>query len=122
MSAFSSTGSVTLNGQPFDSSLASLVAFVEQEDAHHLPGLTVRETLRYAARLRLKKQSTAACHARAEEVIRMLGLAPCADNLVGGELLKGISGGEKRRLSLGVQLISGAAVLYADEPLTGASP
>ncbi|GAA5832003.1 hypothetical protein JCM3770_006589, partial [Rhodotorula araucariae] len=48
-----------------------------------------------------------------------LGLAPCADNLVGGELLKGISGGEKRRVSLGVQLISGAAVLYADEPLTG---
>ncbi|BGP42824.1 ATP-binding cassette transporter snq2 [Rhodotorula kratochvilovae] len=119
MSSFTSTGSITLNGQPFDSSLASLVAFVEQEDAHHLPALTVRETLRYAARLKLKKQSTAACHARAEEIIRMLGLAPCADNLVGGELLKGISGGEKRRVSLGVQLIAGAAVLYADEPLTG---
>lgn len=50
----------------------------------------------------------------------MLGLAPCADNLIGGPLLKGISGGEKRRVSLGVQLIAGAAVLYADEPLTGA--
>lgn len=121
MSAFSSTGSITLNGQPFDSRLASLVAFVEQQDEMHLPALTVRETLRFAARLRLKHQSTAACHARAEEVIRMLGLGPCASNLVGGPLLKGISGGEKRRVSLGVQLISGAAVLYADEPLTGAS-
>ncbi|GAA5921109.1 hypothetical protein JCM3775_004094 [Rhodotorula graminis] len=119
MSAFSSTGTITLNGQPFDSILASLVAYVEQEDDFHLPALTVRETLRFAARLRLKHQSTASCHARAEEVIRMLGLGPCASNLVGGPLLKGISGGEKRRVSLGVQLISGAAVLYADEPLTG---
>ena len=74
--------------------------------------------------------------ARAEEVLRMLGLKLCADNLVGGEvrpscaqrelcsgssqLLKGISGGEKRRLSLAVQLISDPAVLFADEPLSGA--
>ncbi|GAA5832082.1 hypothetical protein JCM11251_002811 [Rhodosporidiobolus azoricus] len=119
MSDFSSTGSIELNGQPFDSSLASLVAFVEQEDAHHLPALTVRETLQYAARLRLKNRSSAECDARAEEVLRMLGLKACADNMVGGELVKGISGGEKRRLSLAVELLSDPAVLYADEPLSG---
>lgn len=45
--------------------------------------------------------------ARAEEVLQMLGLTDCADNVVGGELLKGISGGEKRRLSLAVEMISG---------------
>jgi len=44
---------------------------------------------------------------RAEEVLTMLGLLDCADNLVGGELLKGISGGEKRRLSLAVEMING---------------
>ncbi|GAA6063063.1 hypothetical protein JCM10212_003008 [Sporobolomyces blumeae] len=119
MSDFASTGSIRLNGQEYDSSLASLVAFVEQEDAHHLPALTVRETLRYAARLRLKGASTALCNARAEEVLRMLGLKACADNMVGGELVKGISGGEKRRLSLAVQLISDPPVLLADEPLSG---
>ncbi|GAA5886465.1 hypothetical protein JCM6882_001645 [Rhodosporidiobolus microsporus] len=119
MSDFNSTGSIELNGQPFDPSLASLVAFVEQEDAHHLPALTVRETLRYAARLRLKQRSSAECDARAEEVLRMLGLKACADNMVGGELVKGISGGEKRRLSLAVELLSDPAVLYADEPLSG---
>jgi ABC-type multidrug transport system ATPase subunit len=76
-----------MNGQPFDSSsMASLVAFVEQEDAHHLPALTVRETLSYAARLRLRGKSAAECEARAEEVLRMLGLKTCADNLVGGEV------------------------------------
>ncbi|BGP27054.1 ATP-binding cassette transporter snq2 [Rhodotorula toruloides] len=119
MSAFRSEGAITLNKQEFDSSLASLVAFVEQEDAHHLPALTVRETLRYAARLRLKDRSVAACDARAEEVLRLLGLATCADTLVGGPLVKGISGGEKRRLSLAVQLLSDPAVLYADEPTSG---
>ncbi|GAA6030923.1 hypothetical protein JCM8097_008938 [Rhodosporidiobolus ruineniae] len=118
-SDFVSSGAILLNGQPFDSSLASLVAFVQQDDDHHLPALTVRETLRYAARLRLKDRSKAECDARAEEVLRMLGLKACADNIVGGELVKGISGGEKRRLSLAVELLSDPAVLFADEPLSG---
>ena len=139
MSDFSSTGTIKLNGQEYDSSLASLVAFVEQvsrtrlirrsgtkltqsllqEDTHHLPALTVRETLRYAAKLRLKNATATQCYARAEEVLRMLGLKACADNMVGGQLVKGISGGEKRRLSLAVQLISDPPVLLADEPLSG---
>ncbi|GAA5939117.1 uncharacterized protein JCM15063_004431 [Sporobolomyces koalae] len=121
MSDFASTGTIKLNGREFDSSLASLVAFVEQEDSHHLPALTVRETLRFAARLRLKSSTVEQCNARAEEVLRMLGLKACADNMVGGELVPGarISGGEKRRLSLGVQLLSDPPVLLADEPLSG---
>lgn len=119
MSDFSSSGTIKLNGKEYDSSLASLVAFVEQEDTHHLPALTVRETLRYAARLRLQNATAVQCDARAEEVLRMLGLKDCADNLVGGELVKGISGGEKRRLSLAVQLLSDPPVLLADEPLSG---
>ncbi len=43
---------------------------------------------------------------RVEDVLNMLGLADCADGLVGGELLKGISGGEKRRLSLACEMVS----------------
>lgn len=66
--------------------IVDLSVFVLQEDDHHLPALTVRETLRYAARLRLKDRPTAECDARAEEVLRMLGLKQCADNIVGGEV------------------------------------
>lgn len=44
--------------------------------------------------------------ARAEEVLGLLGLQACADHMVGGELMKGISGGEKRRLSLACQMVS----------------
>lgn len=64
-------------------------AFVEQEDDHHLPALTVRETLQFAALLRLPCRIPKARKLeRAEEVIRQLGLKDCADSLVGGELLK----------------------------------
>lgn len=49
--------------------------------------------------------------ARAEEVLLMLGLKDCAEMYVGGELLKGISGGEKRRLSLAVQMLNDPSVV-----------
>lgn len=49
---------------------------------------------------------------RAEEVLDILGLSECADNYVGGDLLKGISGGEKRRLSLAVEMIGSQSLEY----------
>ncbi|CAE6438340.1 unnamed protein product [Rhizoctonia solani] len=117
---FKSQGDILFNGRPVGKSMREQVAFVEQEDDYHLPALTVRETLHYAAILRLpKSMSRKSKIARAEEVTKMLGLDLCADNLVGGELLKGISGGEKRRLSLAVQMINDPAVLIVDEPTSG---
>ncbi|CAE6447201.1 unnamed protein product [Rhizoctonia solani] len=117
---FKPEGSILFNGRPVNKSMREHVAFVEQEDDYHLPALTVRETLRYAAILRLPKaMSRKSKIARAEEVMKMLGLDLCADNLVGGELLKGISGGEKRRLSLAVQMINDPAILIVDEPTSG---
>lgn len=104
-SLFTQTGSVTYDSKPLSRNrVQAEVAFVEQDDDWHLPRLTVRETLRYAAILRLPdKMSKKRKIARAETVLRMLGLKDCADLPVGGMLLKGISGGEKRRLSLAVQ-------------------
>lgn len=104
MARFYRTGELFFAGHKANALAWSNVAFVEQEDDWHLPSLTVRETLRYAAILRLptkipRKQKIA----RAETVLRMLGLKDCADLPVGGPLVKGISGGEKRRLSLAVQ-------------------
>lgn len=104
LSHFTTLGTLLFANQPTSRTTQSNVAFVEQDDDWHLPSLTVRETLTYAAILRLpdkmpKKQKIA----RAETVLRMLGLKDCADLPVGGALLKGISGGEKRRLSLAVQ-------------------
>ncbi|KAK5278410.1 hypothetical protein LTR40_009187, partial [Exophiala xenobiotica] len=95
------------------------MAYVLQQDVL-LPSLTVRETLRYAADLRLSTTRTKAeRHAMVETVINELGLTKCADTRIGDNVHKGCSGGEKRRTSIGVQLLADQAVLILDEPTTG---
>ncbi|KAH8922576.1 P-loop containing nucleoside triphosphate hydrolase protein [Atractiella rhizophila] len=111
-------GSIKFNEHAADNH-RNICGFVEQSDKHLLPALTVRETLLYAAVLKLRNMTKRQKAARAEQVLRMLGLKECADNLVGGDLIKGISGGEKRRLSLAIQLLSDPPVIVADEPLSG---
>lgn len=90
-----------------------------QEDAL-LPTLTVRETLQYAADLRLAHPITMAeRHNIVEEVILELGLKECASTRIGNDARKGCSGGEKRRTSLGVQMLANPSVLFLDEVTTG---
>ncbi|KAG8836185.1 hypothetical protein FRC17_009528 [Serendipita sp. 399] len=120
LSRFQKDGTILINGKPLSAANRDTISFVEQEDDYHLPALTVRETLRYAAILRLpQSMSKRSKLARAEEVLKMLGLEDCADTLVGGPLLKGISGGEKRRLSLAVEMLNDPAVLIVDEVTSG---
>lgn len=58
-------------------------------------------------------------HGRAEEILLQMGLKDCADNLIGGELVKGISGGEKRRVTIATQILCDPRVLLLDEPTSG---
>ncbi|KAK6953642.1 hypothetical protein Daesc_005947 [Daldinia eschscholtzii] len=105
---------------PSDSVIRSVVSYVCQDDDALLPSLTVRETLRFAAGLRLPTwMSKSEKYQRAEEVLVKMGLKDCADNLVGNELVKGISGGEKRRVSIAVQILTDPRVLLLDEPTSG---
>ena len=48
-----------------------------------------------------------------------MGLENCADTLIGGGLIKGISGGERKRTSIGVELLTNPKILFLDEPTTG---
>lgn len=115
------TGKLTFNGAvPSDSVIRSVCSYVCQDDDALLPSLTVRETLRFAAGLRLPSfMSTEEKYSRAEEVLLKMGLKDCADNLVGSDLVKGISGGEKRRVSIAVQVLTDPRVLLLDEPTSG---
>lgn len=93
---------------------------MEQSDDRLLPSLTVRETIQYSALLRLPASvSKTRKIARAEEVLMSLGLRDCAETVIGNELIKGISGGEKRRVSIAVQLLNEPACLILDEPTSG---
>eukprot|EP00727_Mastigamoeba_balamuthi_P013719 m51a1_g8970 hypothetical protein (562) ;mRNA; r:18665-20350 len=95
------------------------VAYVAQED--RLCGvLTVRENLRYSAMLRLPSSVTSAQREKlVEDVIAELGLRKCADTKVGNAIFRGVSGGERRRTSIGMELITRPSVLLLDEPTSG---
>ncbi|KAI0185257.1 ABC transporter [Xylaria flabelliformis] len=115
------TGRLLFNGaSPSSTVIRSVVSYVCQDDDALLPSLTVRETLHFAAGLRLPPwMSKREKYQRAEEVLLKMGLKDCADNLVGSDLVKGISGGEKRRVSIAVQILTDPRVLLLDEPTSG---
>ena len=116
---YRTSGTMLFNGvQPTDKEVRSLCSYVTQGDSALLPYLTVRETLRFAAGLRLPKwMSKEEKMKRAEDVLLKMGLKDCADVLVGDELLKGISGGEKRRVSIAVQVLTEPQILMSVRPL-----
>ena len=111
------SGTTSYNGNLKLSSVRS--AYVMQQDVL-LPTLTVRETLQYSADLRLPPPTTfKERRLIVEEVILELGLKECADTRIGNNDHRGCSGGEKRRTSLGVQLLANPSVLFLDEVTTG---
>lgn len=115
------SGKLTFNGAvPSDSVIRSVCSYVCQDDDALLPSLTVRETLRFAAGLRLPSfMSAEEKTRRAEEVLMKMGLKDCANNLIGSDMIKGISGGEKRRVSIAVQVLTDPRILLLDEPTSG---
>ncbi|KXT11513.1 hypothetical protein AC579_8513 [Pseudocercospora musae] len=114
------TGKVLVNGE--ETSLAThraIASFVEQEDTL-IGSLTVEETLKFAARLSLPGSLTKAeARDRVSTLIDSFGLSGQRHTLIGTPLQKGISGGQKRRVSVATQLITGPRVLYLDEPTSG---
>jgi ABC-type multidrug transport system ATPase subunit len=80
---------------------------------------TPREAFKFSADLRLKGLSNEKKNQKVEQVITDLGLSRCCDSPIGGELFKGISGGERKRTSIGVELITNPSIIFLDEPTTG---
>ncbi|KAL7092326.1 hypothetical protein ACP275_12G159300 [Erythranthe tilingii] len=112
-------GSVTYNDQPFSKSLKSRIGFVTQDDVL-FPHLTVKETLTYAARLRLPRRLTKdEKYQRAADVIYELGLENCQDTMIGGSFVRGVSGGERKRVCIGNEILINPSLLFLDEPTSG---
>jgi len=101
------TADVRLDNQRVDptaSSVRKQIAFVSQENSLQTSA-TPRECLLFSAKLRLPRSMTAIQLAKlSDRMLEELGLTECADTMTGGELLKGISGGERKRTSVGVEL------------------
>jgi ABC-type multidrug transport system ATPase subunit len=143
-----SAGQLEVDGEiRFGTLRKCTVGYVTQQD-FLMPHLTVKETLQFAARMKVdpkaaipasspyRKESTEGPESSSSDrmyaclvndVIQELGLRECADSLVGESSgtsnlaggNRGLSGGERRRVSIAVQIISDAKVLCADEPTSG---
>ncbi|EFA85848.1 ABC transporter G family protein [Heterostelium album PN500] len=113
-------GSLLFNGHPINHKNHHRdVAFVTQED-YHMPLLTVKETLAFA--LDCQAPSSLTKQQKKDKVdlcMKSLGLYESRNTLVGDELVRGISGGQKKRVTIGVNVIGGSNLILMDEPTTG---
>ncbi|KAJ6839413.1 ABC transporter G family member 11-like [Iris pallida] len=112
------SGTILLNGRKTKLSFGA-AAYVTQDD-NLIGTLTVRETIMYSARLRLPdRMPTEEKRALVEGTIVEMGLQDCADTVIGNWHLRGISGGEKRRVSIGLEILMRPRLLFLDEPTSG---
>ncbi|KAJ0104500.1 hypothetical protein Patl1_19224 [Pistacia atlantica] len=112
------SGTILLNGRKTKLSFGT-AAYVTQDD-NLIGTLTVRETIAYSARLRLPdKMGSSEKKALVESTIIEMGLQDCADTVIGNWHLRGISGGEKRRVSIALEILMRPRLLFLDEPTSG---
>uniref|UniRef100_A0A0D9VPQ8 ABC transporter domain-containing protein n=1 Tax=Leersia perrieri TaxID=77586 RepID=A0A0D9VPQ8_9ORYZ len=112
-------GCVSYNDEPFSKSLKRRIGFVTQDDVL-FTHLTVKETLTYAALLRLPRTMTRQQkEERAMDIIYELGLERCQDTMIGGSFVRGVSGGERKRVCIGNEIIINPSLLFLDEPTSG---
>eukprot|EP01040_Poterioochromonas_malhamensis_P014936 gene14936-16624_t len=114
-----SEGTVTFNGMQMSPSLfKAKCGLVAQED-YHWAFLTCRETISFAADLLLAGMTVEEKKAHVNNLITKMGLDSCADTLVGNAFIHGLSGGQKRRLSIAVAILKRLELIFLDEPTSG---
>ncbi|KAF7373135.1 ABC transporter domain-containing protein [Mycena sanguinolenta] len=110
---------VSLNGEKLNArSMQQISTFVEQEDTL-LGVLTVRESVSYALRLHLPMLSRRETAARVDRVLTALGLQSCANQQIGTPISRGVSGGQKRRVTAACAMVTFPRILLLDEVTSG---
>ncbi|XQJ25948.1 ATP-binding cassette protein subfamily G, member 4, putative [Leishmania guyanensis] len=111
-------GCCFMNNNIYQQRYKRLVSYVCQDDIV-MGKDTPREAIFFSARLRLGLDSSTA-RRRTADVIKRLSLTRCQDTILGiPGILKGVSGGERKRTNIGTELITNPFVMLLDEPTTG---
>ncbi|XP_010568154.1 PREDICTED: ATP-binding cassette sub-family G member 2 isoform X3 [Haliaeetus leucocephalus] len=113
------SGDILIDGAPQPANFKCTSGYVVQDDVV-MGTLTVRENLKFSAALRLPKSvKEQEKNERVNQIIKELGLSKVADSKVGTQFTRGVSGGERKRTNIGMELITDPAILFLDEPTTG---
>jgi ABC-type multidrug transport system ATPase subunit/ABC-type multidrug transport system permease subunit len=114
------TGDIKINGTKVSKQeMRKIVGFVDQED-YLLSTLTVYETVLNSALLRLpRNMSFKSKELKVYEILKELRILHIKDRLIGSDFERGISGGEKRRVSIACELVTSPSILFLDEPTSG---
>lgn len=116
---YSLSGAIQVGGQVVTPrELKRRVAFVMQDDAL-LATQTVEESLRFSSALKRPGLTPQQRSAEVDELLDGLGLKECRSTAIGSALVKGVSGGERKRTSVGVELITNPSMVLLDEPTSG---
>jgi ABC-type multidrug transport system ATPase subunit len=113
------SGDIYVDGRPRTDDFRLRTAYVLQDDVH-IPTLTVEETVYYACWTRVASFRTEAqIQERVDSLLKMMGIDHVRKSLVGDPMRKGISGGQLKRLSIAVELVTLPDVIFLDEPTSG---
>lgn len=113
------TGSILANDRKLTKQTQKRTGFVTQDDVLY-PHLTVRETLLYCALLRLPNTLTKTEKMNVvDSVMGELGLHKCGDTIIGNTFIRGVSGGERKRVCIAHEMLVNPSLLILDEPTSG---
>ncbi|KVH96196.1 ABC transporter G family member 17-like [Cynara cardunculus var. scolymus] len=113
-------GSVRIDGKPVSASYMKMISSYVMQDDQLFAMLTVFETFMFAAEVRLPPSlSRSEKKKRVVELLDQLGLTSTAHTYIGDEGRRGVSGGERRRVSIGIDIIHKPSLLFLDEPTSG---
>ncbi len=113
-------GDISLNGEAIHlKTVKKISGFVFQDDLI-LGTMTVREAIAMSATLRLPREMAAEEKSKkVDDIISLLNLGKCQNTPIGNAYVKGISGGERKRTAIAMELITDPSLLFLDEPTSG---
>lgn len=114
-------GSLSINGELDEMyRYQKIIGYVPQEDTM-IRECTVRENILFSARMRLPRSgwTDEEIQRHVDAVIEVLGLSICADTLIGDVTSRGVSGGQRKRTNIGIEMAVAPAAIFLDEPTSG---